>query len=300
MLSRLARAFLAGAFAFASAFPTHSSAQTVSGVVKDGSDQAVSGATVFLVPAADVAKLAKAPGFQIRRNVDNDEPFEDNLAAHRDKYAQAVTNFRGAFAIQGVAGGKYFVYVEPADPQHLPGGDLANKAMTTAELAARPLAIQVSGKIPADATFVGTSKCLTCHVGYGDLKKTLHKLGIAVVGKPGGLQDYSRFPDFNQGLDKLAAGMKLHLHGFDKSRGFDKYLISEKPPADPASVSFTATFFKDRDGTLKFRTENAKDPSDPPRTYPVEMTYGGGLYKQRYLYRVGDATFPFVQYNPTG
>lgn len=281
-------------------FPAISSAQAVSGVVKDASNQAVSGATVFLVPAADVAKLAKAPGFQIRRNVDNDEPFEDNLAANRDKYAQAVTNFKGSFTIPAAAGGKYFVYVEPADPEHLPGGDLANKSMTTAELTAKPLAIQVSGKIPADATFVGSSKCLTCHVSYGDVKKTLHKLGIAVVGKPSGLQDFSRFPDFNQGLDKLMAGAKLYLHGFDKSRGFDKYLISDKPPADPASVSFTATFFKDKDGSLKFRTENARDATDTPRTYPVEMTYGGGLYKQRYLFRVGDATYPFVQYNSNG
>jgi len=31
---------------------------------------------------------------------------------------------------------------------------------------------------------------------------------------------------------------------------------------------------------LKFRTENARDAIDPPRTYPVEMTYGGGLFPQ--------------------
>jgi len=30
------------------------------------------------------------------------------------------------------------------------------------------------------------------------------------------------------------------------------------------------------------------------------MTYGGGLYKQRYLYRSGANLYPFVQYNPTG
>jgi predicted CXXCH cytochrome family protein len=96
------------------------------------------------------------------------------------------------------------------------------------------------------------------------------------------------------------AGTKFYFSGFDKERGFDKYQISEKAPADPATVSFTATFFKDADGKLKFKTENAKDPADPPRTYTVEMTYGGGLYKQRYLYKVGDHLFPFVQYNPTG
>ena len=80
------------------------------------------------------------------------------------------------------------------------------------------------------------------------------------------------------------AGTTLYFHGFNKGRGFDKYLVSEKAPADAASVSFTATFFKDTDGKLKFRTENAKDSADPARIYTVEMTYGGGLYKQRYLY----------------
>jgi predicted CXXCH cytochrome family protein len=272
----------------------------VKGMVKDGSDQAVAGATVYLVPAEDVVKLGREPSIDIRKDVPNDEPMEDNLAANRDKYQKGTTDPKGAFSIANVADGKYFVYVEPADRGHLPGGDLANKAMTTAELAAKPLAIEVSGRAPDNATFVGSSKCLTCHGEYADLKKTLHKLGISVVGKPGKMQDYSRFPAFNEGLDKLMAGVKFYFSGFDKERGFDKYLISEKAPADPATVSFTATFFKDADGMLKFRTENAKDPADPPRTYTVEMTYGGGLYKQRYLYRSDVHLFPFVQYNPTG
>lgn len=272
----------------------------IKGTVQDGSKQAVAGATVYLVPAADVAKLAKAPTTEIRANVDNDEPMEDTLATGRDKYQKGTTDAKGAFSIPKVAEGKYFVHVDPADAEHLPGGDMANKAMTAAELTAKPLAIQVSGKAPAGAHFVGSSKCLTCHSGYADLKKTLHKLGIAVVGKPGKLQDFSRFPEFNEGLDKLMAGAKLYLYGYDKERGFDKYQISDQAPADPATVSFTATFFKDADGKLKFRTENARDPADPPRTYPVEMTYGGGLYKQRYLYKVGDVHFPFVQYNPEG
>ena len=193
-------------------------AQTVQGTVKDGSGQAVSGATVYLVPAADVAKLAKAPTFQIRRNVDDDEPMEDNIAANGDKYRQAVTGARGGFAIDKVADGRYFVYVSTTDREHLPGGTLSNKSRTTAELAAKPLAIEVSGKIPDGAVFVGSSKCLGCHTGDTDVRKTLHKLGIAIIGKPGQRQDFSRFPGFNAGLDKLAAGTKLYLYGFDKGR----------------------------------------------------------------------------------
>ena len=273
---------------------------TVKGVVQDGSKQAIPAAVVYLIPAADVARLAKPPSIDIRRDAPNDEPMEDNLAANRDTYRQGTTDRNGAFTISGVADGKYFVYVEPSDRGHLPGGDLSNKAMAAEELAKKPLAIQVSGKVPENATYVGSSRCLLCHKDFADLTKTLHKLGIQAVGKPSKLQDLSRFPGFNDGLNKLMGGTKFYFSGYDKGRGFDKYLISDKPPADPATVSFTATFFKDTDGTLKFRTENAKDPSDPPRTYPVDMTYGGGLYKQRYLFRADGALFPLVQYNSAG
>lgn len=272
----------------------------IKGMVSDGSKQAVSGAVVYLVPAGDVAKLGMTPTIDIRKDVPNDEPLEDNLATGRDKYPKGTTDKKGAFVIGKVTDGKYFVYVEPADGKYLPGGDLSTKSKTAAELAAKPLAIQVSGKSPAGATFMGSSACLKCHADYKDMIKTLHKIGISVVDKPSKLQDHSRFPEYNNGLNRLSAGTTFYFSGFDKSRGFDKYLISEKPPADPASVNFTATFFKDTDGKLKFRTENAKDSTDAPRIYTVEMTYGGGLYKQRYLYRSGDQLFPFVQYNQLG
>ena len=274
-------------------------AQSVKGTVTNG-NRAVASATVYLVPAADVAKLGKAPSNDIRRNVNDDEPMEDNLATNRDKYPNGVTNSKGQFTIAKAAAGKYFVYVEPADKTYLPGGTLANKSQSLADLSAKPLEIQVSGNVPANATFVGSSKCLGCHEDNENIKKTAHKLGISVVGKPSKLQDTSRFPGMNDGLKKLQAGLKLYLYGFDKTRSFDKYLIATAAPADPASVSFTATFFTDKDGSLKLRTENARDPSDPPRVYPVERTYGGPVYKQRYLYRVGDATYPFLQYNSEG
>jgi predicted CXXCH cytochrome family protein len=274
-------------------------AQAVSGTVTDGGKRAVPGATVFLVPAADVAKLAKAPSFQIRRNVDNDEPMDDNITANGDKYTQVVTDSRGAFSIPKVAAGRYFVYVVPTDGRHLPGGTLTNKSLTEKELGAKPLAIQLSGKVPDNAVPVGSSRCLKCHDEYADIAKTAHRLGIAVIGKPGKMQDFSRFPEFNAGLDKLSAGAKFWFFGFDKGRGFDKYLISTKAPADASAVSFTATFFKEGD-KLRLRTENARDPSDAPRVYTVEQTYGGAVYKQRYLVRVGGSLYPFLQYNPEG
>lgn len=272
---------------------------TLKGLVQDASGQAVVNATVYLIPSADVEAMAKTP-IEIKRDSKNDEPLEDNLTANRDKYQKATTDRKGSFWISNVADGKYFIYVEPSDKKHLPGGDKSNKAISTAELKGKTVTILVSGNAPADATYVGTSKCLECHRAYESEKKTLHKLGIRITGKDSKLQDVSRFPEFDNGLKKLMSGIKFYFYNFDKSRGFDKYMVSEKMPSDPTSVSFTATFFKDTDGKLKFKTENMKDPSDSPRTYTVEMTYGGGLYKQRYLYRVGKNLFPFLQYNTHG
>lgn len=274
-------------------------AHVLNGVVQDASGQKIEKAVVYLIPAADVEAMAKKP-VEVKQNSSNDEPLEDNLAANIDKYKKGTTGKNGSFKISGIGTGKYFIYVAPADKTYLPGGDKSSKAMSTAEFKGKVIKILVSGSAPENAVYVGSSKCLTCHAKYGDVKKTLHKLGISAIGQQGKLQDYSRFPQFNDGLNKLIAGKKFYFSGFDKTRGFDKYMISEKAPSDPTTASFTATFFKDSDGKLKFKTENLKDPSDPARVYTVEMTYGGGIYKQRYLFRSGEYLFPFVQYNTMG
>ena len=274
-------------------------AATVKGVVEDADGKKVENATVWLIPAADVATMAKTP-VEIKRDSPNDEPLEDNLAAHRTSYLQAKSGPGGKFTLPKVPKGNFFLYVEPADNRYLPGGDKSRKALSTKELTKAAVTVKVSGNTPADASYVGTTKCMKCHEEQEHFTKTLHRLGIRVIGDDSKNQDYSRFPDFNKGLDKLTAGTKFWFYGFDEKRGFDKYQISDKEPADPSTASFTATFFQDTDGKLKFRTENLRDPSDPPRVYPVELTYGGGLYKQRYLYRVGQNLFPFVQFNTMG
>lgn len=274
----------------------------VTGVVEDGSKetfQKVGNATVWLIPAKDVAAMGKTP-IEIKKNASNDEPLEDNLAANRDRYLKAKTDAKGEFSFATVPSGSYFVYVEPANSTYLPGGDKSRIALSTDEMSKAPLKIKISGNTPPGATYIGSSACIECHEEQKHFTQTLHRLGITAIGKPGKLQDFSRFPDFNKGLDKLMAGTKFWFYGFDKTRGFDKYQISTKAPADAVSVSFTATFFKDTDGTLKFRAENAKDTKDAARVYPVEMTYGGGVYKQRYLVRVGSNLFPFVQFNQNG
>ena len=47
-------------------------AQGIRGKVTNGGKTAVVGATVYLVPGADVARLKMAPSFYIRRNVADD------------------------------------------------------------------------------------------------------------------------------------------------------------------------------------------------------------------------------------
>src|SRR3990172_13133227 len=96
---------------------------TVRGTVQDRSGMAISNATVYLIPTADVVALRKAPSIEIRRNAPDDEPMEDTLAANRDKYQKAATDKKGNFTIAKVADGNYFIYVEPSDKEHLPGGD---------------------------------------------------------------------------------------------------------------------------------------------------------------------------------
>ncbi len=168
------------------------------------------------------------------------------------------------------------------------------------ELKGKKVEILLSGNIPADATFVGTSSCLKCHKTYATEKMTLHKLGIRAAGKDSKLQDSSRFVEIDNGLNILKAGATFYFTDYDKERGFDKYKISREMPKDPAAASLSATFAVDGKGNVTVKMQNLKDPSDPPRVYPVEMTYGGGLYKQRYLLRVGKSLYPFLQFNEHG
>jgi len=279
--------------------PAAAAGTTVRGVIKDGAKQTVAKATVYLIPASDVAEMAKTK-MEVRKNAANDEPMEDSLAAHKDKYPQGRSDTLGKFKIAGVAEGKYFLYVVPADATYLPGGNKANTAVATKELNGKSVEILLSGNIPADATFVGTSSCLKCHQTYATEKMTLHKLGIRVAGKDSKLQDSSRFAEIDNGLNILKAGTTFYFTDFDKQRGFDKYKLSRELPKDPATASLSATFFTDDQGKVRVRMENLKDPADPPREFPVEMTYGGGLYKQRYLLRVGKSLYPFLQYNEHG
>jgi len=82
----------------------------------------------------------------------------------------------------------------------------------------------------------------------------------------------------------------------------DRYKTAETDPA--SNVSFTATVFEDN-GSYKLRLHNVKNTADPDRTYDVSAVYGGGLWKQRYLSKVTNASGFFhailpMQYQTSG
>jgi hypothetical protein len=157
---------------------------------------------------------------------------------------KAKSNANGEFSFADVPGGKYFVYVEPADREVPAGWRQVAQILTTAELAAAPVKIQVSGNVPPAPPMSAPASAWNA---TRIMKPSKHP---APPGHPGHRQAKQAagllpLPGFQPGPDKLMAGTKFWFHGYDKTRGFDKYQISDKAPADPASVSFTATFYKD-------------------------------------------------------
>ena len=58
------------------------------------------------------------------------------------------------------------------------------------ELAAAPLAIRLSSRPPLEATYIGSTACLSCHAGQDGWKRTPHALGVTALGQPSALQDY--------------------------------------------------------------------------------------------------------------
>jgi len=181
-------AILMGLAVAASLATAPAAAATVKGVVEDADGKKLENAIVWLIPAADVAAMAKAP-VEIKRDSPNDEPLEDNLAANSKRYLKAKSGKGGKFSIAKVPNSKFFLYVEPADARYLPGGDQSRKALSTQELTAAAVTVKVSGNTPAGASYVGTTKCLKCHEEQEHFTKTLHRLGIRVIGDDSKLQD---------------------------------------------------------------------------------------------------------------
>jgi len=283
-------------------------------LVEDTSGAAVSGATVYAIPAADVAEIATVPltltaGNYTAGALAADEPLEDLINGNYTPagggvgtYKSGVTDAAGKAAISGLATGAsdmYFIYVKPADNNTtvLPGGSLCRTAVSGASLDQKETAVKVSTNPSSSATFVGTTTCLNCHPSYATEKQILHKLGIMVPGSPSGLQDLAQFGpadnvfNYGAGLAKFTAGdnttggTTVYFSDYDATRKFDKFKTAESAPAGE-TVYATVRVYKDAaDNTYKMQFTNVANPSDnnSGMIHEVALNYGGGLYKQRYM-----------------
>ncbi|MCC7538441.1 MAG: hypothetical protein IT379_19610 [Deltaproteobacteria bacterium] len=265
------------------------------GVVTDPSDAPVGG-NVVLVPSADVAALSassldltEAPAVAAANGLD--EPLEDLLDAHGPMgdgtYQAAAVDGEGVYRFATLAAGSYFVVWVPAaaDAFHLPGGSGCREAVDVATVLGTQRDIRVSGAPGASSTYVGSSTCMGCHGRHRSMR-TAHRVGISVPGVRGPMQDTTHWPEFDAALRAFESGTVLTYYDCNPTSKRCKVRVN------PAGVTaqMTATLGVDpmvprgQPGhytvTLQSVTEGV------PRTYGVVLTYGGAVYKQRYVTRI--------------
>ena len=304
--------------------PPPPSADIASFLVKDTSGAAVEGATVYAIPATDVAAIATQPidlnlttGQFSADALNVDEPLEDLINGNYTPagsgvatYKSAVVDAAGKAVITDLSSNaSYFIYVKPAsaDTDHLPGGSLTRESLAGSALIGTDTAIEVSSTPSAAATYLGSSTCMICHSSYTTEKQTLHKLGIMVPNSPSNLQDLTRFmsatdPDqnFQEGLKKFeGAGTTLYYYGYSGGAS-GSFKVKTTDPG--AGVSFTLHLGKSAGGVYQVTFANLINPGDPLAiTRDVSLTYGGGEHKQRYLTKIGKSNYVIpTQFNPQG
>ncbi|HYG67431.1 MAG TPA: carboxypeptidase-like regulatory domain-containing protein, partial [Anaeromyxobacteraceae bacterium] len=281
----------------------------VVGYVLDTAGEPVVGATVYLVPTSEIPtndveaeKLVfgknKPEDLDVHRASLLDEPLEDTIVAKGAEIASAVTDGTGAYRIATVPAGSFYVTVVPAltDVAHLPGGTWCRHAQSQGALVGKQLNVEVSTRPSPTAHFVGPSVCLNCH-GAVHAKSTLHMNGIRVMGSEGRLQDASRFPAFDRALEtKFATGTVLYYQ-WDTARS--DWRVTENP-TDLTAVDFTATLSIEN-GDYFVVLDNLKGAQLTPNKFEAELSYGGGIYKQRYVTKIGKSRFILpIQFNSEG
>ncbi len=294
-------------------------------LVQDTGGAPVVGATVYAIPAADVAAIAAQPITLTSGNYTADaqkvdEPLEDLINGNYTpagsgvtKYKFATTDAAGKAAIADLPTGAtdtFFIYVKPTatDTAHLPGGSTSRKAIAGASLNNKETVVKVSTTPTAKATYVGSSNCIVCHSSYSNSKQTLHKLGIMVPNQPSGMQDLTKFSsptnpdqDFNAGLKKFeGAGTKLYYYNA-AATGASSFNVLPSSPTS-GTVYFTLDLYKDASGYhVKFNNMIAPADANSGMVTDVSLTYGGGEHKQRYLTKRGNSLYVIpIQFNPQG
>lgn len=291
--------------------------------VVDTAGLPVVGATIYLVPTAEVDKAPfNAVAVRTGASEDRDEPLEDAVRLRGAGFPQAVTASDGTASIPDVPEGLYFHFVQPAagDLERLPGGAGCRVAADAVTLFAQTTSITLSTQPSTSATYIGSTSCVGCHTDYASHATHAHRLGFTVPGSFSPAQDASRYPEFEDGWNQFLpaanylGGTVVWCSDFDPGRGFDKFKTSLTDPtiADPLAVNYVKAYlWRDTaDQRYKITLENVHPASgapglgDPPNvwTLEVDLTYGGALYKQRFLVQVPSrmGRYPLLQYQTEG
>ncbi len=290
------------------------------GVVRDPSGQLVPLGHVYLVPAADVAALAKVPldlslAPSAAAGFAGDEPLEDLLDQNASSYTAASVAADGSYRIPQVGDGAYFIVWQPDDKDtgHLPGGDRCRKALDRASLVGTRLDIEVSGRPSVEATYVGSSACFNCH-GRQRSMRTAHRVGLSVPGIRGAFQDVSPWPGFDAALAAFESATTLYYYDCDPTRsGEAKCSVSDTDPTlstPSAVISFELRLARDpavaKADVGAYTVTLVNRLGAGSATYPVALSYGGAVYRQRFLTRsaLSGGGFSYyvlpLQYNTAG
>jgi hypothetical protein len=281
----------------------------------------VPGATVHLVPAAaiDMTPITGTGVYQAPFPATAfDEPLEDAIALEGQAFPSGRSDSEGRFAIAGIPDGRYFVHVTPGpgDTQHLPGGDRSRRSFDAKELRGGSLTIAVSSRPSAAAKYVGSSTCLECHEEHVGWQRTGHKLAWSVPGKPGPAQDFSLFPHWHEALEAWIStgdyteGTHLEAGDYKAEGGAVKFVIRRAGDPRLPIERVYADIYLWRDGADRYfiTLSNRLNPDDSasPAHLPVELLYGGGVHRQRYIVSVPpnlddrQGMYTLLQYNPDG
>ena len=285
--------------------------------------RSVAGAIVHLVPvnAIDVTSRMTAsaiykPPFPAEAY---DEPLEDAIRLHGDRFPQARTDSQGRFAIEPVPDGQFFIHVTPSvnDAEHLPGGDQSRRSYAAAQLRGRSMTITLSTKPSPRASSVGSSACLSCHPDQRHWNKTAHKIGWTVPQSPGKMQDFSRHPEYFDAVqafvetDDYRKGTHLEIGDYDSRRSTDKFLLrGARDGRLPIEKAYADVFLwkKRQDGKYYITLVNRLNPNDAnsPAHLEIKLLYGGAVHDQRYVVSVPPglgnrpAWYTVLRYNMTG
>jgi hypothetical protein len=282
--------------------------------IMNGAGMPVSFATVYLVPAGDIDERPITGDDVLTGEAeDRDEPLEDAVRRLGGSFPQAVTDVDGRASIDPVPLGRYFWFVMPGagDLENLPGGSDCRRSREATTFLGTTVTITLSSRPSTTAAHVGTTTCLVCHPQYATEAQHAHRLGFAVPGRFASLQDPVRYPDFTGGWDRFlpaqsyTSGTVVYLFDFDPTRGFDKFRTTLADPSPAQSPVIRAYLWRDlADDRFKITLENAANPQDPrsPWTLPVELTYGGAVFKQRLLVGVPGrkGLYPLLQWQNEG